>query len=921
MSIADLERENIKVGTIRFSENPKVKLNVQNNNLIFTDDQNIERNLSFDPTVNLTNVNPEDGGPYEYKTTGYALAPQNSSAEKKNLGITFQPGQGIATSVWLKATGDRYFKDRYDYFQNQEVSPSIIQEYPFTVVSFNQNAPFRGLAINTNLDRTYVVNSLTPSTSSSLASLFDRSWHHYTIAYVNVTDAPGQTATNYFRYEFLDGVLINYEIVGNYTNTPDPITAIRINAKGSYAFGNENKYLDLFEMDDLFIHRLPPGVRHQDLITYYTGDLRFNGWANTTENPRYAQLIGGYNSPVTVTNRYSNVIAFYRFDDQHPNRITDYGGLSNHLTYHRPSSVELLDYQANSYIPHKFTYVSYQRWENGLDIRNTSDQYLLDIKSHTVDDSQKHQTFIEQRVNPKRVIVKAPFATTRKTIPSNPITIQRSNGHPISTFTSNRRYMKGVVDDEFPITTGHPNGAYPPHHLIDTSEGWAFGFWMRVLPTQTINLIRLESDNYYVNFALEKVNLTRASLPGMSTGSERYQLRVTVKTAQHFVDDPFIVENNSPIDLEDQKWHHYMLIQSRDSAGQWWFQLVIDGKPVWTTRNSDWVSMYQIQPLTIQKDGTLYGISYTGNNGSYAIANGVAENRWKKLIVYDTAYFADIVMMRIPRGLMSSAFGDAFLRGWTNNPGLLMYYRQTTGDGLVDASGWAQHLEFTGDYFDISINDTTDIHIDLQDEGVSVRDGLFVRDHPKTALTTSTVPGSENFDSISFSAKGAEINSNRLHIFNGRRQFYSSEYQGGAFDNTLTAQTVNRGIAADFRSDIRTTGIIYSSDQRIKKNVEDHSLEKSLRVISSVQPKEFEYIPEYDQPGRTIGFIAQELEAVSPDLVVTEDVRTIGSETFTNFKNIDREKLYMMTIQTVQHLLKENALLKERLDRLESNAE
>ena len=73
-----------------------------------------------------------------------------------------------------------------------------------------------------------------------------------------------------------------------------------------------------------------------------------------------------------------------------------------------------------------------------------------------------------------------------------------------------------------------------------------------------------------------------------------------------------------------------------------------------------------------------------------------------------------------------------------------------------------------------------------------------------------------------------------------------------------------------------------SSDRKLKKNIEDLTLEKAQKLISDVKPREFEF---KHKPGKRYGFIAQEVREILDDdsgieFVSGNDVRNINYDDF-----------------------------------------
>jgi hypothetical protein len=109
------------------------------------------------------------------------------------------------------------------------------------------------------------------------------------------------------------------------------------------------------------------------------------------------------------------------------------------------------------------------------------------------------------------------------------------------------------------------------------------------------------------------------------------------------------------------------------------------------------------------------------------------------------------------------------------------------------------------------------------------------------------------------------------------------------------------------------TGIIgtCSSDRRLKKNITPFG--PALNQLTSLQPVHFNWrAPDFPDrhfgASRAYGLIAQDVEQVLPELVVTDN---------DGFKAVDYTKLPLLTIQAVKELKAENDDLKERVAELE----
>jgi hypothetical protein len=91
-------------------------------------------------------------------------------------------------------------------------------------------------------------------------------------------------------------------------------------------------------------------------------------------------------------------------------------------------------------------------------------------------------------------------------------------------------------------------------------------------------------------------------------------------------------------------------------------------------------------------------------------------------------------------------------------------------------------------------------------------------------------------------------------------------------NNITLTDSINNNICAKFNSSIWATGnIIASSDERIKKNINDISDDSALQMILNIQPKTYNYIDTFSRGNNRIyGFIAQQIKEVIPDAVKIE---------------------------------------------------
>ena len=112
---------------------------------------------------------------------------------------------------------------------------------------------------------------------------------------------------------------------------------------------------------------------------------------------------------------------------------------------------------------------------------------------------------------------------------------------------------------------------------------------------------------------------------------------------------------------------------------------------------------------------------------------------------------------------------------------------------------------------------------------------------------------------------------------------------------------------------VLASGYLYISDQRLKKNIQ--SLSAPLEKIQSLRGVSFDWNRD-DFPSRNfdsapqIGFIAQEVESVFPEVVSTDA---------NGIKSLNYAALVAPLVESVQTLSVQNDLLRARIERLESD--
>lgn len=101
----------------------------------------------------------------------------------------------------------------------------------------------------------------------------------------------------------------------------------------------------------------------------------------------------------------------------------------------------------------------------------------------------------------------------------------------------------------------------------------------------------------------------------------------------------------------------------------------------------------------------------------------------------------------------------------------------------------------------------------------------------------------------------------------------------------------------EIAGNVKATAFLYSSDERLKKNVQP--LGNELDKVLLLKPVLFNW--RYDD-GSDVGFIAQEVEKIFPEVVRTNSI--------TNLKSIDYSKLTVFLVKALQEQQKEIEQLK-----------
>ena len=184
----------------------------------------------------------------------------------------------------------------------------------------------------------------------------------------------------------------------------------------------------------------------------------------------------------------------------------------------------------------------------------------------------------------------------------------------------------------------------------------------------------------------------------------------------------------------------------------------------------------------------------------------------------------------------------------------------------------------------------------------------------RAANGTSTAPGlsfNNDNDTGFYSSNPNElsisIGTNQIGYFNSNGLQVTVSGQTSQFSGHLQAHCLGIGTAPSTVSgEIRAAGDVtanYSSDKRLKKNIK--SISGALDKLSTINGVEFDWIEKegvHSHKGHDVGVIAQEVEKVLPEVVVTRD---------NGYKAVNYEKIIPLLIESIKDLKAEIDELKK----------
>ncbi|HEY8964751.1 MAG TPA: tail fiber domain-containing protein, partial [Alphaproteobacteria bacterium] len=174
--------------------------------------------------------------------------------------------------------------------------------------------------------------------------------------------------------------------------------------------------------------------------------------------------------------------------------------------------------------------------------------------------------------------------------------------------------------------------------------------------------------------------------------------------------------------------------------------------------------------------------------------------------------------------------------------------------------------------------------------------------------STLTVSGAASLNGgVLDSAGRARLDANGAWIRTyGNSGWYNGDYGGGWYmiDTTYIRNYNSKQVYLD--ANITAPAFLYSSDLRLKENIKP--LEGALAKLSAINGVTFTFKAGEDKREH-LGVIAQEVEAVYPQAVITDEK---------GFKKVDYPALVPVLIEAVKELKVQNDELRARLDKLEA---
>lgn len=264
----------------------------------------------------------------------------------------------------------------------------------------------------------------------------------------------------------------------------------------------------------------------------------------------------------------------------------------------------------------------------------------------------------------------------------------------------------------------------------------------------------------------------------------------------------------------------------------------------------------------------------------------------------------------------TSGWGSSLTFGVGNNGGYNSAQITSTNDNTTDSTGGL--LQFKTAQQSSNVLTTRMTILDNGNVGIGTATPRFQHEFTGKIINTAAYNANINLGSydLGVGSVGAETVYGYGAICTGNTTGSCSGTGG------VVMGTTNAGAAVNLRNDgvIRASSYLYTSDARAKKSI--HSIENALDQVTKLRGVRFTW---KDSDRDDIGFIAQEVKKVEPDLV--EDSEALMSVKYGNIsallvEAIKEIKSMLDTLigtdkalkEEIESLKGENSLLKSRLD-------
>ena len=236
-----------------------------------------------------------------------------------------------------------------------------------------------------------------------------------------------------------------------------------------------------------------------------------------------------------------------------------------------------------------------------------------------------------------------------------------------------------------------------------------------------------------------------------------------------------------------------------------------------------------------------------------------------------------------------------------NGSGVALYLSQTAGTGSWSGlQGWGSGLGYTTVVYGSLSADSlySPIFYDRNDTG------YYVDPNSTSNISILNVTGNwaTRTNPEAFSIRGT-YPSLCFRATNGSGQYWLIHNDAGSSLNWYSSGSGtdggswNRGMWIDTSGNLTCSGNITAySDVRLKTNIETFT--KALDTVKQLRGVRFEWI---DSGKKSIGLIAQEVELVLPELIITSEKTNIDTkDVLDNIKSLDYSKIIGVLIEAIK---------------------